>query len=234
MTNTRFADLLRDNPDPEFGFVDPPFNFNAAGTAKYPPEVSGYFLLNSLCRRLGWPSLAGKRLLDYGCGVRFTRTLINLGMDIAAYAGIDVNKESIAWLNENVKDPRFRFELVDMQNPKYNPAGVIESDPDLLKKRGLESYDGACMCSVITHQTPGEATVILSMLRRCIPAGGGLYFTGLIDETVAEFVEQDPNRPGQLSTYNPDFLIRITESTGWMVKATFAASQFQQAGFVCH
>ena len=31
---------------------------------------------------------SGKRLLDYGCGVRFTRTLINLGMDIGAYAGI--------------------------------------------------------------------------------------------------------------------------------------------------
>jgi SAM-dependent methyltransferase len=233
VTNTHFTDLLRSNPDPEFGYVDPPFNFNAAGVTKYPPEISGFYLLNSLCRRLGWPSLSGKRLLDYGCGVRFTRTLINLSMDIGAYAGIDVNKKSIAWLKENVKDPRFRFECLDMQNPKYNRQGAIETDPDLLKKLGIEGYDAACMYSVITHQTPEEAKVILSMLRKSIPDGGDLYFTGLIDDKVSDFVEQDPARPGQLSTYNPDFLIHIVEATGWKVKATFAPSQFQQAGFHC-
>jgi hypothetical protein len=147
MSSPSFKSLLRGNPDPQFAFVDPPFNLNAAGTAKYPPEVSGFFLLNSLCRRLGWPSLSGKRLLDYGCGVRFTRTLINLGMDFGAYAGIDVNKKSIAWLKDNVRDPRFRFECVDMQNPKYNRRGAIEIDTDLLKRLGIEGYDAACMYS---------------------------------------------------------------------------------------
>jgi len=166
VASATFKDHLLSNPDPEFAFVDPPFNFNRADVASHPPEVTGYFLLNSLCRRLGWPSLSGKRLIDYGCGVRFTRTLINLGMDIGAYTDIDVNKKSIAWLNENIRDARFRFEWVDMQNPKYNRAGVIESDPDLLKKRGVEGYDGACMYSVITHQTPEEATIIFSMLRK--------------------------------------------------------------------
>jgi hypothetical protein len=86
---------------------------------------------------------------------------------------------------------------------------------------------------VITHQTPAEATIILSMLRKCIPDGGHLYFTGLIDEAVSEFVEQDPDRPGQLSTYNPDFLIHIVEATGRKVRATHEPSQFQQAGFLC-
>ena len=84
MGNGRFDSLLQNNPGPEFVFIDPPFNFNAAGVVKYPPEVSGFYLLNSLCRRLGWTSLSGKRLIDFGCGVRFTRTLINLGIDSPA------------------------------------------------------------------------------------------------------------------------------------------------------
>jgi len=85
--------------------------------------VTGYFLLNSLSRRLGWRSLSGKRLLDYGCGVRFARTLVNLGIDIGLYAGVDVNRDSIAWLKSNVSDPRFCFEALDIRNAMYNPKG---------------------------------------------------------------------------------------------------------------
>jgi hypothetical protein len=57
------------------GPIQAPSNFNNPPIAKFSPEVSGRILLNSMCQRLGWRSLAGKRLLDFGCGVRFAQTL---------------------------------------------------------------------------------------------------------------------------------------------------------------
>jgi hypothetical protein len=228
-----YKDILRDNPDPEFVFVDPPFNFNAPRVAKFPPDVSGYFLLKSLCRRLSWPSLAGKNLLDFGCGVRFARTILNLGLDIGSYIGVDVNEESIGWLIENVKDPRFRFEQLNVRNLRYNREGRSETDLDLLKNFGFGPVDAACMYSVITHQCPQEAALTFSMLRRCVPPGAALYFTAILSENIDEFIEGQPDRPGKLSAYNPDFLMSIVQTSGWQVEAAYGQSTLQQPGFLC-
>src|SRR6266849_7220979 len=80
------------------GPTSPPFDLNSSEISKFSPEVTGRLLLKSMCARLGWPSLAGKRLLDFGCGVRFSRTIFNLEMEIGLYYGIDTNAAPIAWL----------------------------------------------------------------------------------------------------------------------------------------
>jgi hypothetical protein len=43
MSSSSFKSRLHGNPDPEFAFIDPPFNFNRAGVASHPPEVTGWF-----------------------------------------------------------------------------------------------------------------------------------------------------------------------------------------------
>ena len=90
-----FKSLLNTDAEPSFRFIDPPFNFNSSTVSKYGTEATGFHVLNSLCRRMGWTSLAGRKLLDFGCGVRFTRTIVNLGLDIGLYAGVDVNADAI-------------------------------------------------------------------------------------------------------------------------------------------
>ena len=132
MTRSSFEDLLRHGAEPKFNYIDPPFNYNSPGVSQYPVEVSGRYLLNILCLRLGWPSLAGKRLLDFGCGVRFARTIINLGMDIGLYAGVDVNGAAIEWLQSNVADERFSFTQIAVSNQMYNPANATVADKNLL------------------------------------------------------------------------------------------------------
>src|SRR4029077_18792201 len=114
------------------GPISPPFDFNHRDVSKFSPEVTGRLLLKSLCARLGWPSLAGKRLLDFGCGVRFARTIINLGMDIGLYAGGDVNGAAIEWLQSNVADERFSFTQIAVSNQMYNPANATVADKNLL------------------------------------------------------------------------------------------------------
>jgi hypothetical protein len=232
MNHPGFNGLLRPDLGPVFNYVEPPFRYNAPGVRKYPPEISGGYLLNTLCRRLGWPSLAGKRLLDYGCGVRFTRTILNLGMEIGLYAGVDVNEPAISWLQANVTDPRFRFEALDVKNQMYNPEGPVASDKHLLTKLGFTGFDAACMFSVITHQNPDEAKLTFAMLRESVP-DGVLYFTAMLEPEIDSYREATPDKPGLHSAYNPEFLIEIVETSGWKVQATWERSNFQQPSFLC-
>ena len=227
-----FRALLRRDTRENFTYIDPPFNFNHPDVAKYPPEVTGLLLLNSFCRRVGWNSLSGRRLLDFGCGVRFARTIVNLGMDIDLYAGVDVNKEAISWLQSAISDPRFRFEHLDMFNPMYRASGLRSVDVGALQ-RSLTDFDAACMFSVITHQAPEESSLIFSMLHRCVKPGGSLYFTAFVDEASDGYVELDSSQPRHLSTYGPDFLIELVRNAGWIPEATYLKSPMQQAAFVC-
>jgi SAM-dependent methyltransferase len=235
MSPRKFADLLRAEPElvSKFSYIDPPFDFNAPDVSKYPPEVTGQFLLKSLCRRLNWPSLTRKRLLDFGCGVRFARAIVNLGIDIELYVGVDTNEKPISWLRSNVNDTRLRFEHLNMRNAMYNPGGTEFVDAGTLERIGLIDFDAACMFSVITHQAPEEAEKIFSMLYRCVSEGGSLYFTAFIDDAVDRYIERDPASKGLLSTYHPDRLVEITEGSGWIVCDVFPCSPFQQTAFVC-
>jgi SAM-dependent methyltransferase len=228
----RYKSLLSIDPPPPFAFIDPPFNFNSSTVSQYPAEVTGSLVLDSLCRRLGWTSLAGKRLLDLGCGVRFARTLVNLRMDIGLYAGVDVNADAIAWLKANVHGERFRFERIDMRNPLFNPQGSALG-PDSLRDMGFADFDAACLFSVITHQNPEDAVTILRMLWRCVVPNGALYFTAFIDDTVDTFAEREPANPGAWCNYNPDYLIELAAAAGWSVKRIYPASVLHQPAFVC-
>jgi SAM-dependent methyltransferase len=215
-----------------FRYVDPPFVFNSAEIVRYPAEVTGYHLLASLCRRLGWSSLAGKRLLDFGCGVRFARTIANLDLDIGLYAGVDVNAAAIAWLAQHLTDPRFRFVAFEMRNAFYNAAGTAV-DPGALGALGLAEFDAASMFSVITHQVPDDARLIFEMLHRTVRSDGRLYFTAHTDDTIASYCERDPALPCRISTYHPRYLAEIVASAGWEVEDVHPPGELQRTAFVC-
>jgi trans-aconitate methyltransferase len=87
------------------------------------PEESGLWLLDRLRRQLSLLSLARTHLLDFGCGVRFTQALINRGVPIGSYTGIDCFAEMIHFLRSAVLDRRFRYYVFDAYNPMYNPQG---------------------------------------------------------------------------------------------------------------
>jgi SAM-dependent methyltransferase len=215
------------------GPILPPFDFNCPNVSKHSPEVTGRIIIKSMCQRLAWPSLAGKRILDFGCGVRMVRTIFNLEMEVDLYTGVDVNAAAIAWLKENVDDPRFRFAHLDMQNAQYNPTGN-SCTPYTLCDMGFDEFDLACMFSVITHQEPNDAELIFRMLRPCAER---LYFTTFIDDAVDDFLEksQNPSRPRDFSCYSTEFMRAIVLRAGWSIDAVHphARSLFQQTTFVC-
>jgi SAM-dependent methyltransferase len=221
------------HPSGQFRYIDPPFQFNSPEIAAYPVEVTGFHLLSSLRQRLGWNSLAGKRLLDFGCGVRFARTIHNLDIDIGSYTGIDVNAQAIAWLANNADDPRFRFEHFDMRNEMYNAGGETVEDRNVLQRRGFSEFDAACMFSVITHQAPADAQTIFALLYETVRARGQLYFTAFTDDGVDQYREGDPALPCILSTYHPEYLRQLVSSAGWNVEEIYPKTNMQQTAFVC-
>jgi hypothetical protein len=218
-------------PAMTFHYIDPPFNFNHPDVAQYPPEVTGNYLLKCMARRLGWPHFANRRLLDFGCGVRFARTIANLDLDFDRYAGIDVNAEAIRWLQQHLPEPKFRFAVLDAKNPMYRPDGQPIGEHTVLPFAG-ERFDAVCMFSVITHQTPDEAMAIFSLIRRSVVAPH-LYFTAFIDDKVADYIEADPGNPGHMSTYNSALMRSLLAQTGWRVDQVYEPTDLQQTQFVC-
>jgi hypothetical protein len=212
------------------GLISPPFDFNAANVSKFSPEVTGRIAIHSMCERLGWPSLIGRRLLDFGCGVRFARTIINLEIEIDLYAGVDTQAAPISWLLENVRDTRLQFHHLNMRSAMYNPDGVRPSVETLDELVQLRNFDAACMFSVITHQEPEEAELIFAMLYRCAPR---LYFTAFIDDGVDGYVERDPQNIGLMSTYSTARMKEILAGAGWKIEKIFPPGFFQQTAFVC-
>jgi SAM-dependent methyltransferase len=222
-----------DKVDCKFRFIDPPFLFNAAEVAAYPAEVTGNYLLECLRRRFEWQSFADKKLLDLGCGVRFARTICNLGIPFGTYVGVDVKRKAIDWLNANLQDPRFLFKRFDARNAYYNPKGTSSHGADALVRLGVPTCDGASMFSVITHQSPDEAQKTFQQLRNAVANHGKLYFTAFTDETLAGYAERDQAAPGHMSTYPPQQLIELAESGGWRVTAVYEKDSLQQTAFVC-
>lgn len=217
---------------PRFQFIDPPFNHNMAGVSAYPPEVTGWHLMTTIRRRLGWHGFEGRSLLDFGCGVRFARTIVNLDIEIGRYIGVDVAASSISWLREHAVYPRLEFHHVDVPNVRYNPQGS-DSDDYVLTRLGIANVDAACLMSVITHQNPAEARLTFRQIRRVSRDGGHLYLTFFPGETDEPYYEQEPNEPGHKSTYRQDFLVDLLSECGWRVEAAFPKSPFQQPALVC-
>jgi hypothetical protein len=185
-----------------------------------------------MAHRLSWPSLSGRNLLDYGCGVRFARTIINLGIDVGRYVGIDVKRDAVDWLRANIVDPRFTFEHIDAWNEMYNPNGLRrEWWPQLEWIKGIH-FDAICLFSVITHQKPEPARTVFSLLHHFGSPSSHLYFTAFLDQNIATDAEGEPGRPSLKSTYNPDYLKQIVADSCWQVVRAYDESNIQQHTFI--
>ncbi|MGH7487985.1 MAG: class I SAM-dependent methyltransferase [bacterium] len=186
-----------------------------------------------MARRLGWASLSQKRILDFGCGVRFARTIVNLSLDVGLYVGIDVNREVITWLKSNIADDRLKFACLDDCNPMYNPAGNPKEDYSTLRQFAGSEFDAACMFSVITHQRPVEARRIFTALRDIMNGNGQLYFTAFLDPQLTDY-DEAAEQVCFNSTYNPAYLAGLLDQCGWQADHLYNRDNFQQFAFVCH
>lgn len=200
------------------------FNRNSATvTALMPAEESGAWLLERMRQHLDLDTYADKRMLDFGCGVRFSQAIVNKGLDLQSYLGVDNYREMIEFLQSSVRDRRLSFQFLDAHHALYNPRGKPLS-PDMTLDGEEGSFDVVSMFSVITHQNPANSEAIFSLLRRYVAPQGALFFTCFLDPNIATFEDRSPERNGGVCFYNPDYLEAIVARCGWR-KVRFAPSE---------
>jgi SAM-dependent methyltransferase len=116
------------------------------------------------------------RVLDVGCGpgrmaVPLTRYLSSAAG--GSYDGFDVVPREVDWCRRHVtpRHPGFRFQVADVRNPRYNPAGATAASeyrfpfPD-------QSFDFVFATSVLTHLREPDAANYLREIGRVLRAGG--------------------------------------------------------------
>lgn len=192
------------------------FNRNAVDVQTLgKPEQTGKLLMEYMAERLGLGSLADLDVLDFGCGCRFSESIINLGVPIKSYFGIDVYKELMDFLAQEVRDPRFEYRSVAYKNARYNKDGEVMG-ADTTLPCGDRTFDVICMFSVITHQDPTEARATFRVLRHYVRPDGRLFFSAAIEEG-ADYHEKDPANPGALSIYSFKTMKTMLEAAGWEI-----------------
>ncbi len=77
---------------------------------------SAICLLNMMCRQFGLKDMANIELLDIGCGSKFTEAFLEEDLPIGRYIGVDVYKQMIDFLRQNVDDPRFEYHHLNAHN----------------------------------------------------------------------------------------------------------------------
>lgn len=209
------------------------FARNAPAVRAAGPERSAAAVMGVVCERLGLADLAGEDVLDVGCGVRFTQAILNLGLPVRSYTGVDIDREMIAWLQGAVTDPRFRFAYWDVRSPRYNPAAPRMTRGSRLPVETQSSL--VWLFSVFTHLLPDDADAMFHVLHRHVRPGGRLFFTCFLDAAVDEFVDEVPGEPAAKVRYSERRLLGMAEAAGWEVVSVHDKdpARFVQHQVVC-
>ncbi len=213
----------------------------------------GRDLLTYMTQALALDSLANSRVLDMGCGTKFTQAILGYDIPVGEYIGVDVYKEMIEFLRSSTNDPRLAFHHVNTHNDMYNPDGEKLGDDTRLPIEE-HSCDVICLFSVFTHLAPADYTNMLKVMRRYARMGAKLIFTlyldevsnnghGLIEKIVAEqdkpwqpsglpFRDAYPGKPLQWAVYSRKYALELIEGTGWKVQELRLPNALAQHHFI--
>jgi SAM-dependent methyltransferase len=243
--------------------LDIPQRFNRGKHKRHDKAVDGAALLiRHVCDTLGLADLSDMEVLDVGCGTRFTQAILEHGLAVKRYVGVDVYREMIDFLRENVSDPRFEYHHVDVHNARYNPDAQPMTGATELGI-GDRTFDIIWLFSVFTHLDPDDYTTMLRVLRRYIRPDGRLVYTLFVDELtegghgfidrvssglrqddadiaahnrqrhVRSFVDVYPDQPLMCALYSREYAYELIDGTGWRPVELLPPNEFAQHHFVC-
>jgi SAM-dependent methyltransferase len=206
---------------------------NAPDVMAHGIEETGQSLLTGLARRIGRADLAGLDLMDLGCGVRFTQTLINRGLLFSSYTGIEVFRPMVDWLKEHVEkhDDRFRFVHWNVQNSMYNRQAPPMNSHQTFPVTG--TYDVIMGFSLVTHLAPQDAAHIFRLARGVVRSNGFLFFSAFCDDSVDKFEDRVPGRPLLQAYYNKKYLEDLICEYGWKLVSYEEPAGYMMNSFLC-
>ena len=198
-------------------------------------ENTGQTLLELIAHRTGFSTLGDVDVLDVGCGVRFTQAIVNRGIPIKSYTGIEVSAPIVDFLTREVSahDSRFRYVHWNVANTMYNLEGEALSEHAGLPV--AERFDLIVLYSVFTHLSDQDARALLTILRRHVRPAGKLFFSAFVDDGIDGFEDRDPAHPLLLAYFGRRYLRDLAEAAGWTVDAEYAwdPTAAVQHHFVC-
>jgi len=145
-------------------------------------------------------------VLDVGCGIgRLTYECAWYLDDHASYAGLDISRTVINWLNTNYAPrlPGFRFDFLDVYNESYRRKGSVKPEQVRLPYEDRQ-FDVVCAFEVFMHVSLDGIRNYLREMTRVLRPGGlaVVTFVGVYpDEPVVSFdAEYVPVGPGIYTT----------------------------------
>ncbi len=115
-----------------------------------------------------------EKILDVGSGIgRKTIPLTKYLNQQGRYEGIEIVKSGVDWCKDRItrRYPNFQFQLIDVFNTYYNPAGSIKAS-EYRFPFSEESFDLVVLASVFTHMLPHDISNYLQEVRRVLKNGG--------------------------------------------------------------
>jgi SAM-dependent methyltransferase len=199
-------------------------------------EKTGLYLIELATQRLGLTSLAESDVLDIGCGVRFAQTIVNRGVPIGSYSGIEVHRPIVDFMRQNLEpfDSRFRFVHWDVHHGLFNNS----SPRRLADEPGLpvdSSFDIVWLFSVFTHLDLDDTRAMLTLIRRVIRPTGRLLFTAFIDPDLDGVEGRSQAHPLQMVYFGRVTMEKLIGDTGWRLREFHPAGArpFIQPCFTC-
>lgn len=114
-----------------------------------------------------------ERVLDVGCGAGRMAVPLTGYLTSGSYEGFDIDPLGVRWCQKYItpRFPHFRFQLVDIYNKLYNPAGSRQaSDYTFPYEDGR--FDYVFLASVFTHLLPVDLQNYLQEIARVLRPGG--------------------------------------------------------------
>jgi SAM-dependent methyltransferase len=126
------------------------------------------------------------------------------------YEGLDINGDSVAWLQAHYQGrPAFRFTHADVYNKMYNPRATVPAAEYRLPYAD-GTFTQALLKSVFTHMHPRDVRHYLKELGRVIRPGGRAVITYfLLNDESRAFADRDLDVVKMKVNWDGDPLCRV-------------------------
>jgi len=141
----------------------PPVELRAAGPIFRDDDTFRRFAMADVKAIERHTSLAGKTILDFGCGAGRLYFGFRGRNAPASYLGVDVRRDVVDWAQRHIStaDARFAFVQNDVRNDRYNPEGALANNAWIHSL--THPFDVIYCYSVLSHLTEGDATAVLKL-----------------------------------------------------------------------
>jgi SAM-dependent methyltransferase len=152
-------------------------------------------------------------VLDMGCGNGgVARALTTFLTPPGRYEGVDVNANTIEWLQDHYsRHVGFGFAHADVWNKVYNPGGKLKAGEYRFPFANA-TFDLVLLKSVFTHMLPADLRSYMSEVARVLKPGGRSMITYfLLNEESRQLIDRGLDLHKVTHVYADDPLCRISD-----------------------